>query len=257
MKTGRKSAETAALDSRARRSRDAMHAALLRLLEGHALEDISIRHIAAEAGVGHATFYRHYPSKEALLDDVAAGEMDRLIQLSLAALVDVDPAAASLVLCNYVHEHWSLWSTLLTGGAAAAMKAELLALTQGIASDWPPTKHRLPTDLRIALATATVIEVLAWWLRQPKPLPVADAAPSGHSCLRTASCQSPDRSHGCRSSVPFKMADHFFPSTDHPKPASGADLGSASSAVVPLSCFLFRAAFQARQGFGTEPATAL
>jgi len=169
-------AATVSIDARAARSRDAMRAALLRLLESHALDEITIRHIAAEAGVGHATFYRHYGTKDELLDDVAAAEMDRLIEVSLAALGSNDSAAASLVVCSYVHEHWSLWSSLLTGGAAAAMKEELLKLTRDIASGWTPIPHRLPTDLRIALATATVIEILVWWLRQENPMPVEEIA---------------------------------------------------------------------------------
>ncbi len=163
-------------DARAVRSREAMRAALLHLLENHALEDISIRDVVSEAGVGYATFYRHYSVKEELLDDVAAGEIDRLVELSLPALGTTNSAAASLVLCQYVHDHWSIWSTLLTGGAAAAMKEELLNITREIAAGWKPAKHRLPTDLRRALSTSMIIEILVWWLKQDKPLPVEEVA---------------------------------------------------------------------------------
>jgi AcrR family transcriptional regulator len=162
--------------ARARRSRDALQQALLRLLQTHSLEGISTRDIAAEAGVGHATFYRHYSDKGELLDAVATDQMDRLISLSLSALGTGDAGAASRVLCRYVHDHWSVWSALLTGGAAAAMKAELLALTRDIASDWKPVPHKLPPDLGNALSTAMVIEILVWWLQQAEPLPVERVA---------------------------------------------------------------------------------
>ncbi len=158
------------------RSREAMRAALLELLKARSLDDISIRHIVDEAGVGYATFYRHYSAKEELLDDVAAGEMDRLVELSLPALGTADSAAASLVLCQYVVDHWSLWSILLTGGAAAAMKEELLQITREIASGWKPADHWLPTDLRRALSTGMIIEILVWWLKQTDPRPVEEVA---------------------------------------------------------------------------------
>ena len=55
-------------DARAVRSARAMEAALLALLARKPLEQITIREVAAEAGVSYATFFRHHPTKEALLD---------------------------------------------------------------------------------------------------------------------------------------------------------------------------------------------
>ena len=59
-------------DPRVLRSRAGLSQALLELLESTPLEQITIRDIAATAGVGFTTYYRHYPSKEALLQDLAA-----------------------------------------------------------------------------------------------------------------------------------------------------------------------------------------
>ncbi|TGD76003.1 TetR/AcrR family transcriptional regulator [Mangrovimicrobium sediminis] len=163
-------------DARALRSREALRAALLRLLETQSLEEISIRHIAAEAGVGHATFYRHYSGKEDLLDDVATAEIERLVSLSLPALVTTDSAAASLVFCEYIQDHWRVWSTLLTGGASAAMREELMRITGDIAEQWPHIDHWMPQDLRRALSIGMIIEILVWWLRQPSPQPAQEVA---------------------------------------------------------------------------------
>lgn len=168
--------EPANTDSRAIRSRDALCQALLRLLDTRSLDEISIRHIAAEAGVGHATFYRHYASKEQLLDDLAAEEMERLVGFAFPVLAEQDSSASCLALCRYVEEHHSLWTTLLTGGAAPAMKEELLTIARDLALAFPPPEEQLPTDLRITLTTGSIIELLAWWLRQPEPLPAADVA---------------------------------------------------------------------------------
>jgi len=59
-------------DARAIRTRRALREALLGLIETRAFEQITIREIAARAGIGYATFFRHHASTEALLDDLAA-----------------------------------------------------------------------------------------------------------------------------------------------------------------------------------------
>ena len=54
-------------DARQVRSRHALHQALLALLEEKPFDQITVREISARAGTGYATFFRHYPTKEALL----------------------------------------------------------------------------------------------------------------------------------------------------------------------------------------------
>ena len=63
-------------DARVVRTREALHDAMMSLAEESPLDAITVRAIAARAGVGYATFFRHYPDKDALLADVA----DRLIR---------------------------------------------------------------------------------------------------------------------------------------------------------------------------------
>lgn len=48
------------------------------ILEEEGLEALSLRSVARRAGVSHAAPYRHYPSREALLADVASEGLARL-----------------------------------------------------------------------------------------------------------------------------------------------------------------------------------
>jgi AcrR family transcriptional regulator len=48
------------------------------ILEEEGLEALSLRSVARRAGVSHAAPYRHYPSREALLADVACEGVNRL-----------------------------------------------------------------------------------------------------------------------------------------------------------------------------------
>ncbi len=153
-------------DVRMLRTRKALRRALLALLERKQLEQISIRDIVAEAGVGYATFFRHHPSKEDLLNEIAAEQVGRLMELTMPLLDPTDTRVSCVAVCNYVNKHRALWSALLTGGAAGALRAEFIRLAvKGAAtqstSDW------LPVELGAVYGVAGCIEILAWWLRRP------------------------------------------------------------------------------------------
>jgi AcrR family transcriptional regulator len=144
--------------------------ALLALLESTPLEQITIRDIAAAAGVGYTTYYRHYTDKEALLRDLAAEEVRRLSELTIPVYDEADSRAACLALCAYVDGRRSLWSALLTG-ASGFVREEMLRQGREAAAERPP--GWLPGDLGIVLSATVIVELLAWWLRQPDPPPAA------------------------------------------------------------------------------------
>jgi len=163
-------------DPRALRSGAAMRGALLALLESKPFEQITIREIAAKAGIGYATFFRHHPSKEALLSHIAADEMERLVALALPALNAADTDAACQALCRHVDAHRALWAILLTGGAAATMREAFMAVSRRVAADFREAPSWLPVELGIIHASSAMVEILAWWLRQAEPLGVERVA---------------------------------------------------------------------------------
>lgn len=161
-----------ASDARAVRTREALRVAMLELIETKPLDQITIRDIAATAGIGYTTFFRHHPSKESLLDDLAAEEVRHLVSLSLPMMHGRALGEAAITLCRYVDEHRPLWSTLLTGGAAGAVREEFLRVSLEVAEsqEWPDSW--LPADAGAILVVSGIVELLAWWLRQANPLPI-------------------------------------------------------------------------------------
>ncbi len=161
-----------AIDARKLRSRQALSRAFLKLLERKTLDQIAIREIAAAANIGHATFYRHYASKEALLNDLAADEIRRLVSLSLPVMREASTRAACEALCTHVYGNRKIWTTLLTGGAASTVKEELLGISRDVAAQ---LDNHSPSpevaELKVILSVNAIMEILAWWLRQKKPLP--------------------------------------------------------------------------------------
>lgn len=161
-------------DARAVRSGAALRDALLALLERKPFDQITIREICAGAGLHYATFFRHHPSKEALLDAVAADQIGTIVDLALAPEDGVGPEGWR-VLCRYVEEHRALWAALLNGGAAAAMREEWLRNAQRVAAQREPIGTWLPKELGTVCAVSLIADTLSWWLAQPAGAHSVDA----------------------------------------------------------------------------------
>src|ERR1700740_2072311 len=93
-------------DPRVLRSRQMLMEALLRLLTRKEFDDISIQEIADEATLNRATFYLHYPDKNALLQAMTATRFGDLIRRRGLSFTDCDGAlrAIALGVCDYLAE---------------------------------------------------------------------------------------------------------------------------------------------------------
>jgi AcrR family transcriptional regulator len=93
-------------DPRVLRSRQMLMEALLRLLNRKEFDAISIQEIADEATLNRATFYLHYPDKNALLQAMTAARFSDLIARRGLSFTDCDGAlrAIALGVCDYLAE---------------------------------------------------------------------------------------------------------------------------------------------------------
>jgi AcrR family transcriptional regulator len=74
----------------AKRNRERLVAAARELFASGGVE-VSVREIARHAGVGVGTLYRHFPTREDLIDAVLEDAFEELIAVAEAALADADP----------------------------------------------------------------------------------------------------------------------------------------------------------------------
>jgi len=161
---------------KASRTQLALRQALLELLEEKPFEQIKVKELTTRAGVGYATFFRRYSDKDHLLSDLAANEIDKLLTMTLPLLYTVDTLASTQALCAYVWEHRRVWKVLLNGGAAASLKEAYLHRALALAREQPSPKAWLPEELAVTFAVTAIIEMQAWWLKQPDPFPVKEMA---------------------------------------------------------------------------------
>jgi AcrR family transcriptional regulator len=175
-------------DPRILRSRRMLMEALAKLLAKKEFDDISVQDIADEATLNRATFYLHYPDKNALLQAMTEIRFGDLIQRRAITFTDCYGAlrAIALGVCDYLAESTSCPSQLtrmsLEGsiipvvegmfkeglgrhGLAPGVDVELLATTGawavfGAARRWYQTPNRIPAEEMAARIEAMVSPVL-------------------------------------------------------------------------------------------------
>jgi AcrR family transcriptional regulator len=165
-----------ATDARMLRSRAAMRAALLGLLEEMPLAVITGAMIAERAGIGYATFFRHHADVRALLVDTVAAVTDELAQAMMPALLAADSGGAAAALVDAVAAQRAVFHALLSG-AGDALRAELarqviahVEILPDMSPSWLP--HRLATRI----AVMGTIELLDWWLCEAPEREAAEVA---------------------------------------------------------------------------------
>jgi AcrR family transcriptional regulator len=162
-------------DARVVRTRQALRQAMTELAEALPLEAITVRAIAARAGVGYATFFRHYVDKDALLADVT----DLLTQDFLARIRPLlqqrDRRGAARSICDFVLEHEALYRALIAGGSGQTIRGEMLR--QCLATVANTRQPAGPLDEVIQLhLVSTVLSLVAWWLGHLEAVDVATMA---------------------------------------------------------------------------------
>jgi AcrR family transcriptional regulator len=180
--------ESETTDPRILRSRRMLMDSLARLLMKKEFEDISVQDIADDATLNRATFYLHYPDKNALLQAMTGVRFRDLIKRRAITFADCNGAlrAIALGVCDYLAETTGCPAQLaripLEGsiipviedmfkeglahhGMAPGADAALLATTAawavfGAARRWFQTTDRIPAEEMAARIESMVSPVL-------------------------------------------------------------------------------------------------
>ncbi|HLG89045.1 MAG TPA: TetR/AcrR family transcriptional regulator [Alphaproteobacteria bacterium] len=151
-------------DPRVAKTRAALAQAVLELAAEKSFADITITEIAERAGVGYASFFRHYRDKDALLTDVADTMVDDLLAIIVPALRDEDTRSASIAICRYVESNRLITRALLAGGAETQVHRHII--TRAIGDQQAPRASRteVPREMIVTHAVAASLGLLSWWL---------------------------------------------------------------------------------------------
>lgn len=163
-------------DPRARKTRKGLQDALLRLVMQDGYDAVTIAAIADEAQAARITFYRHYASKEELLDDCLTNLYLELAE-NTQRLNPVDFAQGrtpAQVLYEHIEANHALYRLLFNSRAGhgvikrirALMEMHIYALLLDFAQQ-PP----VPLELVAAQTASAMLSLAVWWLDNDKPYP--------------------------------------------------------------------------------------
>jgi AcrR family transcriptional regulator len=159
-------------DPRVTKTRAALAQAVLALASEKPFADVTITEIAERAGVGYASFFRHYKDKDALLTAVADKMIEDLVGIIMPAMLMEDTLAASIAICGYVEAHRSITTALLAGGAETMVRHHIVARAleySRLQTDLRPRNAppmSIPPELVLTHCVASTLGLLSWWLEQ-------------------------------------------------------------------------------------------
>lgn len=158
--------QATAAETRKSRTRAALRSAMLELLGEKPFDQIQILDLTNCAKIGYATFFRHYAKTEEVLNEVAGDQIRDLLEMAIPVLQQFDVSVSLRTLCAYVYERRGLWRTLLTGGAAHAVRAEFVRQAREWSRKFEGEGNAVPVDLGTVCAAGSTIDALAWWLER-------------------------------------------------------------------------------------------
>jgi AcrR family transcriptional regulator len=164
-------------DPRVLRSRQMLMQALLRLLNRKEFDDISIQEIADEATLNRATFYLHYPDKNALLQAMTAARFRDLIARRGLSFTNCDGAlrAIALGVCDYLAETTGCPSQL----AKMPLEGSIIPVVEGMFEEGAEKHAMVPgTDPNLLATTAAwaIFGAARRWYQTPERIPAEEMA---------------------------------------------------------------------------------
>ena len=168
---------TETTDPRIVRSRHMLMEALVKLLAKKEFDDISIQEIADEATLNRATFYLHYPDKNALLQAMTAARFGDLIARRGLSFTDCDGAlrAIALGVCDYLAETTGCPSQL----AKMPLEGSIIPVVEDMfrkGAAHHPTAPGSDPDLLATTVAWAIFGAARHWYQTPDRIPAEEMA---------------------------------------------------------------------------------
>jgi len=159
-------------DARARRTRQRLDAAFVELLRRRTYDGIRVADIARKGGVGRATFYAHYASKDELLRSQA----DRIV----VPMLRPTPDQACMIDATDFFEHTRaaprLYHSIVSGSGRRIVEASLEAHVARVArrGGAPTGTGAVSPALVARFVAASLLGLAAWWVETTAEMSAAE-----------------------------------------------------------------------------------
>jgi AcrR family transcriptional regulator len=171
-------------DPRVRRTRQALHDALLTLLEERDLAAIGVQDIVRTASVNRATFYLHYRDKDEFAQATLDGEFERLVSnvrgfvAARRPITAEQPPAVLQEMFRTVGARPGLYTRLLSTFGPGTFASRLREVIEAeTLRQWPDLHVPIgegdaPPEFRARFAASATLGTMTWWLRMGATEPV-------------------------------------------------------------------------------------
>lgn len=158
-------------DRRITRTRRLLTEALISLSLEKGYQAVTIRDITERAGVGYATFFRHYTAKEALLADVLEKFLEEVVDLVVQQAAETDPAASGRIIFEHAQKHSELYLLLMASrGSSDLLDRVYEVATAGITRIAKPRSDApVPFDVAVNHIIYSFLGLISWWLQNDMP----------------------------------------------------------------------------------------
>ena len=174
-RNGLKKGEGLNEDRRVRRTREALHKALISLVLERGYEAVTIKDVVDRADVGRSTFYAHYLSKDDLLTVEMADLRTLLVARQNEALARYGGASDrslgfSRVLFEHAADYRDIYRALVGERGAAIMISRMRAvLTDLVRRDLSEIATQgdqgdVPRSALVHFVVGALMSILTWWL---------------------------------------------------------------------------------------------
>ena len=164
-------------DPRILRSRRMLMDSMAKLLLQKEFDDISVQDIADDATLNRATFYLHYPDKNALLQAMTESRFRDLMARRGITFTDCHGAlrAIALGVCDYLAETTGCPSQL----ARMSLEGSIIPVVEGMFKEGLALHGTAPGDdtaLRSTTAAWAVFGAARSWFQTPNRIPAEEMA---------------------------------------------------------------------------------
>lgn len=157
-------------DRRVQKTREAIYAAFLKLLNAKGYDRMTVQDVIDLANVGRSTFYAHYASKEALLEQLCQELFHHLFhQQQEIGFEDY----VKHILGHFRENKDSVASLLLAKEPYFLLKLSVELehdVYPQLMATYVPQKVGLPEAFVKQFIISSFIETLTWWLHQRQPI---------------------------------------------------------------------------------------
>lgn len=175
------------MDKRVKKTKEAVKEAFSALVQEKRYSLISVQDILDRAGVGRATFYKHFKTKEEVLCDICSDIFHHISSHSLSAESHHDFSeqtdfqhVLTHMLCHLSEDKDFLKGVLGSEGKEVFW-AELKTHSLSLFSSWLDAERKeresVPKELLLNFLVSTLQECILWWMEKdccPEPEKMAE-----------------------------------------------------------------------------------